>query len=263
MPEDMRIDLKYADLGKLAPGSMIAILGRAKRIGKTTFAKWLTDAQQVPNVHVMCGGDDELRSWRATHPGATVTKPDVDELDKIRKDQEKLIKADRARFVEAGGDALDYEIPLALRKWVVFDDTGYKRGFNTSASMVEFACNHRHLGVDIVFLMQYFNQIPHMVRDQIDYVGMFRTTNIEIIRKVYDYYVGADILPTRRAFHALLEAATHDRGAVLWIDNTDIDSQSVEERLYYARAPCPPSAPDGDDGSRIEAPHAAGAASTQ
>ena len=238
----MRFDIQEADLTRLVPCALIAILAR-KRLGKTTFARWLTmvavNSQRIPKVLVMCGNEDNMREWQAVVHPLFIMMADLNKLRKIREEQEKLIKADLMRFIEAGGDADDYEIPLSLRMWVVFDDTGYKRGFNTDELMDEFACNHRHLGMDIVFLLQYFNQIPPMVRDQMDYIGMFQTTNDGNIKKVYDTYVGTSIVPRRQIFSMLLGSATQGRGKMLWIDNAAIDSQTVEKRLYYLETPYP------------------------
>lgn len=238
----MRFDLREADPTQLVPDALFAILAK-KRLGKTTFARWLTmqavNSQGIPKVLVMCGNEDNMREWQAVVHPLFIMMADLNKLRKIREEQEKLIKADLQCFIDAGGDPDEYKIPLRLRMWVVFDDTGYKRGFNSDELMDEFACNHRHLGMSIVFLLQYFNQIPPMVRDQMDYIGMFQTTNDANIKKVYDTYVGTSIVPRRQVFSMLLGSATQGPGKMLWIDNAAVDSQTVDKRIYYLETPYP------------------------
>lgn len=232
-----------ADLTSLVSNPFIGILGR-KRLGKTTVARWITqcvcEAQGVNRFLAMCGNEDNMREWSTVIHPLFVQNADINKLKEIKEKQEKLIRKDTELYLKRGGKANDYEVPLRLRIWVIFDDVGYKRRFCWSELVNEFACNHRHLGIAIVFLCQYFNQLPPGVRDQLDYIAMLNTSNDENIRKVYSTYVGASVVRKRSSFSMLLQAATPGPGKALWIDNgATKQTGEASGKLFYLEVPWP------------------------
>jgi len=238
-----RFDMHPADLTSLVKNPFIGVLGR-KRLGKTTVARWITqcvcEAQGVNRFLAMCGNEDNMREWSTVIHPLFVQIADINKLEEIKKKQEKLIRKDTELYLARGGKAIDYEVPLRLRIWVVFDDVGYKKRFCWSELVNEFACNHRHLGIAIVFLCQYFNQLPPGVRDQLDYIVMLNTSNDDNIKKVYSTYVGASVVGKRKSFSMLLQAATPGPGKALWIDNgATKQTGEASGKLFYLEVPWP------------------------
>lgn len=181
-----------------------------------------------------------MREWSTVIHPLFIQIADIDKLDEIKKKQEKLIRKDTELYLKRGGKKDDYKVPLRLRIWVVFDDVGYKKKFCWSELVNEFACNHRHLGISIIFLCQYFNQLPPGVRDQLDYIAMLNTSNDDNIKKVYSTYVGASVVPKRKTFSMLLQAATPGPGKALWIDNgATKQTGEASGKLFYLEVPFP------------------------
>lgn len=230
-----------AQVNSWSPQSLIAVLAR-KGLGKTYMAKYITsriiEASGVNRFLVMCGNRDSMHEWKQVVHPLYVHGTDLDKLAQVFEDQDRLVDEARERWDAAGGDSDDFKVPTELRMFVVFDDVGFDPAFARSKLVGEFACNHRHLGLDLIFPIQHFNQIVPMVRKQLDYIVMLQTIEADTIDKVYKQYVSRHIID-KDTFSFLLMSHTQQRGAGIVIDNRAVDAVTLEKRIFSIQSPHP------------------------
>jgi len=228
--------LHHVDLSKLVRNPFIIVLGR-KVSGKTTVAKHIVESHKAAQVTVFSGNEHNMCEWSDVTDDVHIA--DINKLEDIKKEQEQKVRADRESY---GGKSYDYQVPDRLRKWIVFDDVcGYKKRFCWSELVNEFACNHRFMGISMIFTCQYFNQLPPGVRDQLDYIAMLQTRNDNNIKKVYKHHVIPKDVTNESTFRSLHNAIADGPGKALWIDDT------MERKLGYLHTVCHDDEPQAED----------------
>lgn len=243
------ISLRENQLRDLASCATMGIFGK-RRTGKSTLAALLVKILSelgVGRFVVFSGNKDNQQEWaRVVHP-MYVHGKDLDKLEKIIGYQDDRVgrfretfeadERERARQMGSEYVPREFTVPKHLRLCVFIDDTGNDRTFMHCKMIKDLCANGRHYGMDVVFILQYLNQMAPENRDQLDYVFLMQTTNSKSIDKVFSEYVTKTCCPTH-IFNYLLAASTSRKGRCMLIDNAR-GSMMLQERLFFVKIPFP------------------------
>lgn len=119
------------------------------------------------------------------------------------------------------------------RAFLIFDDCLYDAKNWINDRNIRFIfMNGRHVYITFLLTMQYLLGIPPSLRDNVDFIFIFKETKISTKRKLYEYYAG--MFPTFEMFSKVLDECTKDHGCLV-IDNRT-QSDKLEDQVYWYRA---------------------------
>ena len=216
------------------PKCLSATIQGKVRTGKTNLGSYIARKLFVnvgiQKFAVFCGNGTCRSDWSKTVPPLYIHGPNIEQLRTLLDTQEKLITEDRKEFEREHPD-LDYSVPIELCIAVFFDDLGSNKEFMNDKLMKRVATEGRQWGVYRIWILQNFNQLCTEIRDNQDFFITTQCKNEKVMQKIYEEYVGSKIIP-KRAFNAILAAATNKVGTALLIDNA-ATTHNPTEMLYY------------------------------
>ncbi len=220
--------IKEANFDKICQFSSIALLGK-RRTGKTTWAKYILQSfkNKCGKFVVICGNKDNQVEWSEVVSPLFIYDKDVSicKLQEIRSYQDNKC---------SGYNVRKKKIPVSAAVTIIFDDCGADRSFMHSKIMKDLLSNGRHYGMFIIILAQYLNQMHAVNRDQLDYLGVLFTNNLNNIKKIYNEYCNLCELDV---FHCILSYCTTNNG-LCWIDNTQTPDKPGDF-VFYKNIPWP------------------------
>ena len=93
----------------------------------------------------------------------------------------------------------------------------------------------RHLNIMMVMTLQCVIGVPPVMRQNVDYVFLFRTESDTELKKAYENYGG--LVPTFEVFKELFLECTNDYGCMV-IDRT-VKSNNLCDKIFYYKAKNP------------------------
>ncbi len=209
---------------KLPPCGFCVISGK-RGGGKTSLARHLARSRVDAYTGIamaMCGSQKVLQNWKKVIQPSYVFDPSCEKLQEIIDGQNKL--------VELYGEN---NFPPELKIKLVLDDCGTLRWFMHSAQLKYIAANGRHLFIDVVLVAQYLYQLATEIRENIDYLFMFRTGNIKNVKTIHAEFLTCTEL---RVVAALMKDVTKNFGCLV-INN--VNSQSIHDACFAMKVKNP------------------------
>lgn len=119
------------------------------------------------------------------------------------------------------------------RAFLIFDDCLYDAKNWINDRNIRFIfMNGRHVHITFLLTMQYLLGIPPSLRDNVDFIFIFKESKLSTKRKLYEYYAG--MFPTFEMFSKVLDECTKDHGCLV-IDNRTT-SDKLEDQVFWFRA---------------------------
>ena len=124
--------------------------------------------------------------------------------------------------------------PFETHAVLVLDDTiaDANKIFNDRQMKFLFF-NGRALKINLIIAAQCIMSIPPNYRVNIDYVFLFKETNLTVQKKLYEFF-GASIFPRFEDFKASMDHYTTDYGCMV-INNTSVDAD-YRKRVFKYKA---------------------------
>jgi len=239
MQQSKNITIYRSDFTNLKKQCLYVVLGK-KRSGKTTAGIFLTQFIQATGnkrFRVFCGNSDNIEEWKNVLYEEFVEQLNINSLLLIRERQDKKIKTARNQFVANGGNSSEFIVPTKYRLCIIFDDCASNSKFMKNEVVSELCSNHRHYGLDIMFIAQYFNQIVPSCRDQIDYYLLLKIQSTKSLAKVHEEGVG-DTLIDRNKWNKLYNHLIKKKGDFIWLDLYETKTE-IHEVIFSGNIPYP------------------------
>jgi hypothetical protein len=200
----------------------VLLVGK-RRTGKTTWAKQILHSLRgrIGRFCLIAGNKDVPHEWDC------ITKlyvtPKQYALVKLR-DLKLYQEARVSEFTRRREP-----IPYKYRVCIVLDDCGSDEGLMKSEIIRDIFANGRHYGMFTLVLVQYYYQIPRRCRENVDYLGVLRISNSDILRKIYKELIGFSDF---RLFRYITQASTDSYG-MCFINNTVINSVAITDQVFF------------------------------
>lgn len=119
------------------------------------------------------------------------------------------------------------------RTFLIFDDCLYDAKKWVNDRNIRFIfMNGRHVHISFLLTMQTILGIPPCLRDNVDFIFIFKENKLNSKKKLYEHYAG--VFPTFEMFSKVLDECTKDHGCLV-IDNRT-QSDKLEDQVYWYRA---------------------------
>lgn len=112
---------------------------------------------------------------------------------------------------------------------VVFDEILHNN-ISKDNDLRNLMMNNRHLNIGTISSMPYCMGLKPEIRGSIDYIFIFRVTNINERRKLYQHYVG--MFPTFNAFNQAIDICTANFGCLV-VDNITRGNLITDQIFRY------------------------------
>lgn len=118
--------------------------------------------------------------------------------------------------------------------FLVMDDClSDSKNWSRDKSLKEVFYNGRHYKILYFLAMQEPMGIPPGLRGNVDYVFILKNNNPAQREKIYKQYAG--MFPSFKIFNKIFDMCTKDHN-VMVIDNTNVDSNNLEDLVFYYKA---------------------------
>ena len=95
---------------------------------------------------------------------------------------------------------------------LIFDDLGSDKEFQNSKSLAKISCRGRHIGLSFCLLIQYVNQIPPVIKVNLNYI-ICGQSNAQSTELLLDNWLFGEI--SRKEFIDMYNNATRDYGFLI------------------------------------------------
>ena len=211
----MKIKLTKFDMSRIRPDSTIACVGK-RRSGKSVLIRDIMShvADKLDFGIVMCGSDDTAAEMAEYIPSTCIYGDyNKEALDVLLKYQGKCVKS------EVG----------AKNTYLVLDDCMYDKKSVKGKNMRELFMNGRHKNVFCMFSAQYVMDIPPDIRQNIDYLFVFRDNIMASREKVWRNFFG--MFSDYKDFSVVMDSCTDGFGCMVL--DTTVRSNSAEECVHW------------------------------
>lgn len=187
--------------------------------GKSVCAMCLCWYKRFIPMGIIMNGTEE-----ATKAYAPVC-PDIFIFNKWEPKQVEILMARQKRQVHAGKQLQGV--------FIVMDDVAYDKKLFSDKVFRELIMNGRPLKIFIMCCVQYIGDLNPAIRENIDYLFVYRSPGKNLRKKLYDNFFGCmiDDFPT---FCSIMDATTENYEALV-LDNTK-SSNKLSDCLYWFKA---------------------------
>lgn len=220
------IQLRKFDISSIKDDSIVVAIGR-RRSGKSFCLKdLLSFKRDFPGGIVMSSTESANGFYSKFVPPAFVSKSEHFQPGLLTKFME------RQRNMKIKKEHNPAYSDLDNRAFFIMDDMMYDaKSWRTDRNIKSIFMNGRHYAIFFLLTLQYSLGIPPDLRENVDYIFIFRQNKLNERRKLYEHWAG---FMTYEIFDAILNQCTDDYGCIV-IDNTT-GSNRLEDQVFYYRA---------------------------
>lgn len=221
-------NLEWFDINKIDLSKTVAMIA-ARCSGKSVAIKdILYNLKNDPAMSLVFSATDKYTKFYGSIINENFIYEDYnDELIKrVFERQEKVLAKNRLLAKQGKSKYKEGVI-------VILDDLMSDAGklFKTK-SVKEIVYNGRHLKLLFVIATQYAILLPRDIRSNLDFVFLFKESNMGNRRRLYDNFAG--MFKTFQDFEATFDKYTADFG-IMVVDNTSASTR-LEDRVFHYKA---------------------------
>lgn len=216
--------IRKFDLDNIEDGKVIVAIGKRKSGKSYCMKDFLYHKRHIPVARIISGTERANNFYGTIAPPAFISfEYNEDIIEKFLTRQRELkIKKNNPYYKNMDSRAI-----LLLDDLMFDKDTWIK-----SRNVKEMFMNGRHYDITFIITLQYSLGIPPALRNNTDYIFIFRENRIAERRKLYDHWAG--VIPTFELFNDLMDKVTNDYGCLV-IDNA-CTSNKLEEQVFWYKA---------------------------
>jgi hypothetical protein len=154
---------------------------------------------------------------------------DEPEESTIKKflDRQKNISTERKRELKKFGNS-----QIDARAFLILDDCLYDKKWINNIDIRSIFMNGRHYKIFFLITLQHALGLPPVLRNNIDYIFIFRNNIRKEREKIYHHYAG--MFPTYEAFEQVMLQTTENYECMV-IDNK-VQSNKIEDQVFWYKA---------------------------
>jgi len=201
---ELTFKLKKFDLSEIKDYKSIHIIGK-RAVGKTTLANDIINQRYSSNNFLFS------------------------QMETIKNEYNNIPK--KNIFDEYTDNIRDNEIFNSNSSTLIFEDDHRPNDFQDNIIFQSLIMNSRHLRTNIILISQYSFLNP-TIRSNMDYVFLFRETNLTNKKKLYEHY--GSIFPSYDVFELIFDQVTKNYGCL--VINNASRSSYIEDNVFWYKA---------------------------
>jgi hypothetical protein len=223
----MQLKLRRFDPSKIKDDSVCVWLGK-RHTGKSWCLKDVLSYHSDMPVGVVISPTEKANGYFEKFIPKMLIYDEVapDTLKKLL-DRQSTISAERKREIKKFGSS-----QIDARAFLILDDCLYDKRWIDNIYIRSMFMNGRHFNLFFLITLQHALGLPPVLRNNIDYVFIFRNNIRKEREKIYHHYAG--MFPTFEAFEQVMMQTTENFECLV-IDNKT-QSNKLEDQIFWYKA---------------------------
>ena len=226
----MELPLRQFDMSKVQDDKVVVCIGRRGSGKSWAVRDLLSHHTSIPTGIVISPTEQANRFFSDIVPHLLIhDEYSSATIDNLVKRQKSIVNKWRSELKLGHGD------PVDPRAFAILDDCNYDSSWIKDKNIRYLFMNGRHIRVLFLITMQYSLGLPPNLRTNVDYAFIFRETNVNNRRRIYENYAGC--IPSFDAFCQILDQCTQDHDFLV-VDNT-CGTNVLTDQLFWCKAASP------------------------
>jgi hypothetical protein len=218
------VRLKPFSMSMVGDGAVVIFIGKRKTGKSFCVRDLMFNKSDFPVGSVMSGTEEANQFYADFVPNRLIS------YEWSPKKFDKFIKRQQIITTQKKTDPnFNFCDP---RGFIILDDLMYDTSWIKYKSTKMLFMNGRHYNIMFVITMQYPLGITPALRTNLDYVFIFRETNIQNRKRLYENYAG--MFPSFDVFCKTMDKYTSDYGCMVICNDTN--SNCIEDQVFSYKA---------------------------
>ncbi len=223
----MKLELKKFDPSKIASDSVVVFIGK-RNTGKSYCMKDILHYHRDIPIGVVISPTERANGYFEKFIPKMLLYDECEEgtIQKFYDRQIDISTRRKQELKNTGSSQID------ARAFLILDDCLYDKRWLNNRNIRSIFMNGRHYKIFFLITMQHALGLPPVLRNNIDYIFIFRNNILKEKQKIYDNYAG--MFPSFEAFNQVMNQTTENYECLV-IDNK-IQSNKLEEQVFWYKA---------------------------
>jgi len=223
----MKLELKKFDPSRITSDSVVVFIGK-RNTGKSYCMKDILNYHRSIPVGIVISPTERANGYFEKFiPKMLIYDECEEQVIKKFLDRQINLSTERKKELKKTGHS-----QLDSRAFLILDDCLYDKRWINDTNIRSIFMNGRHYKIFFLITMQHSLGLPPVLRNNVDYVFIFRNNIIRERQKIYENYAG--MFPTFEVFDQVMTQTT-DNFECLVIDNK-IQSNKIEDQVFWYKA---------------------------
>ena len=223
----MKLELKKFDPKRITSDSVVVFIGK-RNTGKSYCMKDILNHNKDIPVGVVISPTERANGYFEKFIPKMLIYDECEE-DTIKKflDRQIKISTEKKKDLKKYGST-----QIDPRSFLILDDCLYDKRWINNINIRSIFMNGRHYNIFFLITMQHALGLPPVLRNNIDYIFIFRNNILKERQKIFDNYAG--MFPSFEAFNQVMNQTTENFECLV-IDNK-IQSNKLEDQVFWYKA---------------------------
>ena len=223
----MKLELKKFDPSRINADSVVVFIGK-RNTGKSYCMKDILNHHRDIPVGIVVSPTERANGYFEKFiPKMLIYDECEDAVIKKFLDRQINISTQRKKELKRSGSS-----QIDARAFLILDDCIYDKRWINNINIRSIFMNGRHYKIFFLITMQHALGLPPVLRNNIDYIFLFRNNIIREKQKIYDHYAG--MFPSFEVFNQVMNQTTENFECLV-IDNK-IQSNKLEDQVFWYKA---------------------------
>lgn len=223
----MKLELKKFNPSKITNDSVVVFIGK-RNTGKSYCMKDILNHNKDIPIGIVISPTERANGYFEKFIPKMLLYDECEEktIEKFLNRQIK-INTDKKKELKKNGTS-----QIDSRAFLILDDCLYDKKWVNDKNIRSIFMNGRHYKIFFLITMQHALGLPPVLRNNIDYVFIFRNNIIKERMKLWEHYCG--MFPTFEIFNQVMDQTTENFECLV----LDLKSQSnkLENQVYWYKA---------------------------
>ena len=223
----MKLELKKFDPTRIAGDSVVVFIGK-RNTGKSYCMKDILSYHRNIPIGIVVSPTEKANGYfeKFIPKMLLYDEPDEKIIKTFLERQIKISTEKKLEMSKSGRTNIDN------RAFLILDDCLYDKKWINDKSIRAIFMNGRHYKIFFLITMQHAMGLPPVLRNNLDYVFIFRNTIVKERQKIYDNYAG--MFANFEVFNQVMNQCTENYECL--VIDCKTQSNKIEDQVFWYRA---------------------------
>ena len=223
----MKLELKKFDPSKIAGDSVVVFIGK-RNTGKSYCMKDIISYHRNIPIGIVISPTEKANGYFEKFIPKMLLYDECDEktIKTFLQRQMDISKEKKSENAKHGKSSIDN------RAFLILDDCLYDKKWINDKSIRAIFMNGRHYKIFFLITMQHAMGLPPVLRNNLDYIFIFRNNIMKERMKIYENYAG--MFASFEVFNQVMNQCTENYECL--VIDCKTQSNKLEDQVYWYRA---------------------------
>lgn len=223
----MKLELKKFDPTRIAGDSVVVFIGK-RNTGKSYCMKDILSYHRNIPIGIVVSPTEKANGYfeKFIPKMLLYDEPDEKIIKTFLERQIKISTEKKLEMSKSGRTNIDN------RAFLILDDCLYDKKWINDKSIRAIFMNGRHYKIFFLITMQHAMGLPPVLRNNLDYVFIFRNNIVKERQKIYDNYAG--MFANFEVFNQVMNQCTENYECL--VIDCKTQSNKIEDQVFWYRA---------------------------